>query len=216
MKKPDGEMPSTVSTITCTATQEVTEVGDDGKKTTRTITKTASCEVEVGATIPVTGVAFKNKSVTVAKGRTVQLNHTISPSTATITAVDYRTTECPDFNTNYAEADYKTAKVDHRGLVTAKEEGEITVTIRTKGETIDGELCTDTCTVKVVAQELGDVSGDGKINVKDVNMVARLAAKLGAEGADEAWADVSGDGKINVKDVNLVARYAAKLIDSFN
>ena len=187
-----------IATITCTAT--------DGKTT-----KTAECTVEVGAVIDVTGVAFKKDKITVAEGRQIQLEYDVLPANANNKSVVFRTSECPDFDVNYSDEQHTIAKVDHLGKLTAKKAGEITVTVRTNEDHFMDEM-----TVEVVPQEMGDVSGDGKINVKDVNMAARLAAQMSVDGADAAWADVSGDGKLNVKDVNKLARYAAGLIDSFN
>ena len=187
-----------ITTITCTAT--------DG-----TTTKTAECTVEVGAVIDVTGVAFKKNTITVAEGRQVQLEYNVLPANANNKSVVFRTSECPDFDVNYTDEEHTTAKVDHLGVLTAKKEGEITVTVRTN----EGHF-TDEITVKVVPQEMGDVSGDGSINAKDVNMALRYAAKMSVDGGDVTWADVSGDGKVNAKDVNLLLRFSAKLIDSFN
>ena len=62
----------------------------------------------------------------------------------------------------------------------------------------------------------GDLTGDGKINVLDANLVRRYAAKLVELDENQLKAaDVNGDGKINVLDANLIRRYAAKLIDKF-
>lgn len=64
---------------------------------------------------------------------------------------------------------------------------------------------------------LGDVNGDGAINVIDSNLIRRAAAKLGnLTDIQSVAADVNRDGKINVLDANLIRRYAAKLITSFD
>lgn len=64
---------------------------------------------------------------------------------------------------------------------------------------------------------LGDVNGDGAINVIDSNLIRRAAAKLGdLTDIQNVAADVNRDGKINVLDANLIRRYAAKLITSFD
>lgn len=63
---------------------------------------------------------------------------------------------------------------------------------------------------------LGDVNGDGSVNVIDANMVRRAAAKLILlSDTQKLAADVNHDGKINIVDANLIRRYAAKLIDTF-
>ena len=65
----------------------------------------------------------------------------------------------------------------------------------------------------VVAIVYGDVTGDGKINAKDVAFIARYVAKW--SGYDETTVDleaanVTGDTKVNAKDVAYIARYVAK------
>lgn len=102
------------------------------------------------------------------------------------------------------------------------------ITIPGKGESEDYEfICTDStwkevdCTIlngKVSVLDLGygDINGDGKVNVLDVSLARRSAARLiELEDWQFAAGDVNGDGKINVADVGLIRRYAAKLITSF-
>lgn len=58
---------------------------------------------------------------------------------------------------------------------------------------------------------LGDVNGDGKVNVKDNMYLARyLAEWAGYDAIDTAAADLNGDGKVNVKDNMLLARHLAE------
>ena len=71
--------------------------------------------------------------------------------------------------------------------------------------TVDGsELTQD-----VALNLLGDISGDGKINLMDVSAVMKYIAKWDVELTTEA-ADVTGDGKINLMDVSLIMKYIAK------
>lgn len=68
----------------------------------------------------------------------------------------------------------------------------------------------------IVDSILGDVNGDGTINVIDSNLIRRAAAKLtDLTDVQSVAADVNRDGKVNVLDANLIRRYAAKLIASF-
>ncbi|MBQ1723932.1 MAG: phosphodiester glycosidase family protein [Muribaculaceae bacterium] len=46
---------------------------------------------------------------------------------------------------------------------------------------------------------LGDVNGDGRVNVSDVSALINMI--LGLEPMDQARADVNGDGRVNVSDV---------------
>ncbi len=64
---------------------------------------------------------------------------------------------------------------------------------------------------------LGDVNGDGKINLKDVNMIVSYYNGNSELTEDQIKAaDVNGDGKINLKDVNLIVSYYNGNIDSFD
>ena len=58
----------------------------------------------------------------------------------------------------------------------------------------------------VLGQEfdLGDVNGDGTVDVSDVNIVLNIM--LGLEQADtyNGRADLNGDGEIDLADVNMV------------
>ena len=50
--------------------------------------------------------------------------------------------------------------------------------------------------------EVGDVNGDGKVNVTDVTALVNMI--LGVIPKDEARADINGDGKVNVSDVTAL------------
>lgn len=65
--------------------------------------------------------------------------------------------------------------------------------------------------------KLGDVNGDGKINVSDATVIQKYAAELiTLTDAQIAVADTNNDGLININDATLIQRYAAELITSFN
>ena len=55
----------------------------------------------------------------------------------------------------------------------------------------------------------GDVNGDGKVNVKDITLLAQYLAEWDVS-IDSNAADVNADGKINVKDITLLAQYLAE------
>lgn len=70
--------------------------------------------------------------------------------------------------------------------------------------------------ISILCLQLGDINGDGKINVLDVSMARRYSAKLLDLNDKQFLAgDVNADGKINVADINLIRKYAAKLITVF-
>lgn len=63
---------------------------------------------------------------------------------------------------------------------------------------------------------IGDVNGDGKVNVKDATLIQKAAAKI-IELTDEEKlrADVNADNKNNVKDATAIQKFAAKIETGF-
>jgi hypothetical protein len=57
---------------------------------------------------------------------------------------------------------------------------------------------------------VGDVNGDGKVDMKDISYVARRFMCLPGEGLWDPGADLNGDGRINMTDIGIavVARRA--------
>lgn len=183
---------SGTAVISCTAS--------DGKNSF-----TASCTVNVAETFAVTGITLNDHSLTLKVGDTVALGYTIQPDKATNKALLWRTSECPDFDTIYTDADHTTAKVDHLGNVTAKKPGQVTVMVRT----VDGEF-TDSCAITVTdgsasGAAAGDVNGDGKANASDAALILmHKAGQITLTAAQLAAADLNGDGKINSIDAALL------------
>ena len=63
---------------------------------------------------------------------------------------------------------------------------------------------------------LGDLNGDGKINILDLIVLQRYLAELIEFDAGQlAAADLNGDGKVNSLDMILLERYLAELIEEF-
>lgn len=63
---------------------------------------------------------------------------------------------------------------------------------------------------------LGDVNGDGKVNVKDATMIQKAAAKIiTLTDAENLRANVNGDNKVNVKDATAIQKSAAKIETGF-
>lgn len=62
----------------------------------------------------------------------------------------------------------------------------------------------------------GDVTGDGRVNIKDATKVQLATAELQTLTDEEKLlADVDGDGRVNIKDVSFIQRYCANMITSF-
>ncbi|MBR3988551.1 MAG: dockerin type I repeat-containing protein, partial [Clostridia bacterium] len=59
---------------------------------------------------------------------------------------------------------------------------------------------------------LGDVNGDGKVNIKDATQIQKFAAKI-VELTDAEFirADVNADTKVNIKDATAIQKFVAKL-----
>ena len=56
--------------------------------------------------------------------------------------------------------------------------------------------------VEILDDTVGDVNGDGKVNVSDVTALVNMI--LGTIPKNEAVADINGDGKVNVSDVTAL------------
>ena len=62
---------------------------------------------------------------------------------------------------------------------------------------------------------LGDINGDGSINLRDAAMLVQYVNKI-ADLTDEqkAAADINGDGSINLRDAAILVQYVNKIIDA--
>ena len=59
---------------------------------------------------------------------------------------------------------------------------------------------------------LGDVNGDGKVNIKDTTQIQKYAAKLVTlTEAEMLRADVNADAKVNIKDATAIQKFTAKI-----
>ena len=63
---------------------------------------------------------------------------------------------------------------------------------------------------------LGDVNGDGNINILDANLAAAYYNEVIDLTEEQLLAaDVNGDGNVNILDANLIAAYYNEVIDAF-
>lgn len=90
-----------------------------------------------------------------------------------------------------------------RNIVCAKDNGS------SSGERVS--LSNYCCTVNPGATATGDVTGDGKVDVEDVNAVINLILKLNTVADYPGTPDVTGDGKIDVEDVNAIINIILKV-----
>ncbi|MBR4728546.1 MAG: dockerin type I repeat-containing protein, partial [Clostridia bacterium] len=56
---------------------------------------------------------------------------------------------------------------------------------------------------------MGDLNGDGTVNLKDAVLLRRYIADGWNAEIDEKYADVNGDGAVNLKDVVMLRRRIA-------
>ena len=68
----------------------------------------------------------------------------------------------------------------------------------------------------IIAQnlrKLGDINGDGKLNVRDLTALQRCLAEINTlSNDDRAAADINNDGKIDILDVTCLQRYLAEFV----
>ena len=63
---------------------------------------------------------------------------------------------------------------------------------------------------------MGDVNGDGVVNVRDATEIQYYVAKLSDFTADQMYlADVDGQVGVNVRDATYIQDYAARMLDEF-
>ena len=74
-------------------------------------------------------------------------------------------------------------------------------------------LITESCIHNDAERTLksGDISADGKLTPKDVNILFNAVSGLNSDSVDIVIGDVSGDGKLTPKDVNLLFNYVSGL-----
>ena len=76
--------------------------------------------------------------------------------------------------------------------------------------------CAIGSTLSVASEDLllGDATGDGEINMKDVLQTRKFIAGMGGK-IDETAADVNADNSVDMKDVLLIRKYIANMISAF-
>lgn len=154
-------------------------------------------------TDPVTSLSLNKTSLTMEIGTKEVLIATVHPSDAS--KIDLK----------WSSSNPEVADVDANGVVSASGAGSTVITVKTA----DGGK-EATCNVIVVdastVLRLGDLNGDGKIDVLDVVLLMQAVLEL-LELDEEALAraDVNLDGNVNVVDVTLVMQYTLGMIKAF-
>jgi len=69
---------------------------------------------------------------------------------------------------------------------------------------------------EAIAELLGDVNLDEKVNIKDATQIQKAVAKIVEfDEGENRRAEVTGDGKVNIKDATAIQKYAAKIETGF-
>jgi len=130
---------------------------------------------------PVTGVTLNTTSSTLVKGATLNLNETVSPSTATNKSV------------TWSSSNTAVASVDGGGLVTAVGKGSATITVRT----VEGGF-TATCQITVNVPVTG-VTLDTTTIILDPGATYQLNATIApsdASNASVSWSWIPSNGSV--------------------
>ena len=113
---------------------------------------------------------------------------------------------CSDSRIILEQSDAKTV---HASVGTQLEESFTTTLVCTLTDAKGLQTTSETVTLEYISTYTptlpGDVNGDGRVNVSDVNMLKR--AIVGAvEVTDRKSLDVNSDGRFNVSDINALLR----------
>jgi hypothetical protein len=65
----------------------------------------------------------------------------------------------------------------------------------------------NTLSGNITVRLIGDVNGDGKVDLRDLALVARAFGSTPASPNWNSAADINGDGVVNMKDLALIGRY---------
>ena len=97
-----------------------------------------------------------------------------------------------------------------------RQQKEIKFNITDAAQSYSGVAAEATTETIVESCLIGDVNGDGQINITDATMVQQSIAEL-VELTDEQReaADTDGDGKITISDATMIQKYIAEIIDHF-
>ena len=90
-------------------------------------------------------------------------------------------------------------RLDGGDYVISKPEGAV-YDIELCAVTLDGDIVTTEVVIGEDPGELGDVNGDGRVNVSDVSELVNMI--LGIVPVDRVRADIDGNGRVNVSDVS--------------
>ena len=100
----------------------------------------------------------------------------------------------------------KAVKIDENWSFCPSELGKMELVFTASDGTLTSEPYTLTLTVTELAVQIGDIDGNGTINLKDATRLLRYLAGWDVE-VHIAAADTNGDGKVNMKDATHLMKY---------
>lgn len=145
---------------------------------------------------PVESITLSMTTAKMKVGEELTLTATITPDDAT------------NKELNWTTSNGDAATVDENGKVSAVGTGTATITATATDGSDVAASCEVTVTEKTADFKMGDVNGDGVIDVSDVLTTASYAIGNESETFNFDAADVNKDGGIDVSDVLLVANIA--------
>ena len=145
---------------------------------------------------PVESITLSMTTAKMKVGEELTLTATITPDDAT------------NKELNWTTSNGDAATVDENGKVSAVGTGTATITATATDGSGVAASCEVTVTEKAGDFKMGDVNGDGVIDVSDVLTTASYAIGNESETFNFDAADVNKDGGIDVSDVLLVANIA--------
>lgn len=123
----------------------------------------------VAKKVAVSNISLNMSSVTLEVGGTKQLSATVLPSNAT------------DKSVSWSSSNTSVATVSSSGLVTAKSAGSATITCKAD----DGSGVSTTCSIKVTAIKISDISLDNSALTLSVDDTRRLSVTISPDDASD-------------------------------
>lgn len=145
----------------------------------------AECHIVVLPTM-VESIALNGDANTLKKGRTIELNAVVLPSSATNNDIQW------------SSSNDAIATVNAEGIVTAIAAGDVTIT----ATAADGSDVTGTFAMKVIPPTKGDSNDNDQVTITDAVNTANYAIGNEVETFCFEAADVNGDNRITLADAS--------------
>ncbi len=151
--------------------------------------KTVSCVITVSH-IDIESVAINIKELTLFKGNTEVLSVIINPANATV-----------DTTVIWSSSDNSIVEVDETGIITAKSAGVATITAKVGSHTVS-------CIVTVNDYMVGDINGNGKVEIADALLIFKhKSGEIVLDANALLAADTDKNGKVEIADALRIFKY---------